>query len=156
MAYRRIETKFDQKQIVSEIYSRIMCDPAIGDDTVQKIADAMGRKRPTIYSYFHGQSAPPFLDFLHACVLATDGDPEIRKYLEPDGFELVFLAAVSPDKGTMFEECFDDHPELVAYHKVLTDPNSNPVDVERAYDSIIRELRENKVKWYLNRNGGAQ
>lgn len=156
MAYHRLETKFDLKQIVSEIYARIMCDPAIGDDTVQKIADAMGRARPTIYSYFHGQSAPPFLDFLHACVLATDGDPEIRKYLEPDGFTLSKDAVLSPDKGTIAEECLDDVPELAKYHMVCCDPTSTPVDVERAYDSAVRELGENKAKLYQSRNGGGQ
>ncbi|MCP4747274.1 MAG: hypothetical protein GY874_14210, partial [Desulfobacteraceae bacterium] len=59
-----------------------------GKGVVKKMAAKLSRAEVTIYDYLSGRTQPPFLDFLHAAVIATDGHAEIRKYLEPEQFEL--------------------------------------------------------------------
>ena len=54
---------------------------------VRRIADRMGLSESTIYDYLEGRIKTS-LEFIRAGVVATSGDPDVRKFLEPPGWSL--------------------------------------------------------------------
>lgn len=113
---------------------------------IGKIAEIMGLSQNTIYDYADGRIKPSPA-YLHAAVIVTDGHPDIKKFLEPEGWTLVKKAVVSPDKQTLAEECLDDLPTLALYHQTLSDPKANRTVICIAKDAVIREINENYALW---------
>lgn len=94
------------------------------------------------------------LDFLHAAVLASNADPKIRQYLEPDGMTLSFDHPATPDKAGIEAECLDDLPVVAAYHQSLMNPAAGEPDIKRAMDAAIAELRQNYNVWAAKQGKG--
>ena len=113
---------------------------------INKIASLMRLSPNTVYDYADGRIKPSPA-YLHAAVIVTDGHPDVKKFLEPEGWILVKKAVVSPDKQTMAEECLDDLPHLALYHQVLADLKSTRTEVIMAKDAVIREINENYALW---------
>jgi hypothetical protein len=116
------------------------------DGAVKRIAQKMHLQPRTVYDIMECRIKPSLL-YLHACCEATDGDPDIKKFLEPDGFQLVPKGVAVADKDTLAEECLDDLPALAAYHHALNDPDAREVEVIMAKDNLIREIEENHNQW---------
>lgn len=55
---------------------------------VRRIAEGMNLTESTIYDYLDGRIKAS-LPFLLAATVATDGDPDVKKFLEPPGWTLV-------------------------------------------------------------------
>lgn len=151
MAYHKIPRKFDCPEIASDLKNRLLYSDDINAGAIQTIADIMGASKRTVYATLDGDIKLS-LDFLHAATIATDGDPEITKYLEPDGFRLKKIGeTIKPDKATLAEECLDDVPALAKFHAVLSDPESKSYQVELARNTVIAELEQNVNKWKQDR-----
>ncbi|WP_319408807.1 hypothetical protein [uncultured Desulfosarcina sp.] len=151
MAYHKIPRKFDCPEIASDLKTRLLYSDDIDSSVTPAIADIMGISKRTVYATLDGEIKLS-LDFLHAAVIATDGDPAVCRYLEPDGFHLRKNDdQCIPDKATLAEECLDDVPSLARYHKVLADPDSKPYEVDLAMNAAIYELQQNRMKWRSDR-----
>jgi len=74
--------------------------------------------------------------------VASNGDPELRKYLEPDGYQLVPVKISSPDKLTVPEECCDDTQAAAELQKIVLDPNSKKIDAIIAMENLFAEIRQ--------------
>jgi len=148
MAYHKIPRKFDCPEISSDLKNRLLYSDDIDNGVIGKIAEIMGTSKRTVYATLDGDIKLS-LDFLHAATVATNGDPAICKYLEPDGFHLKKNVENSiPDKATLAEECLDDLPSLARYHAVLSArPRARQVEVELARNAAIYELEQNFNKW---------
>lgn len=116
------------------------------EGAVTKIASILGLAKRTIYDYLDGRIKIN-LPFLHACVIATNGDPDIKKFLEPVGWMLIPRGEHHPDKCTLAEECLDDVPALAEFHRVLNDPASTLTKITRAKTDLINEIMENIEAW---------
>jgi hypothetical protein len=155
MPFRKIAKKFDMKQIAADLKATLIYSDSISSCVIDRIAEITGYSKRSVYAVLAGEIELT-LDFLHACVVATDGDPEVRKYLEPDGFQLVRTFLAVSDKKTLAEECLDDVPMLAAYHAKLNDPKATKADVRRALDAVILELHENEARRNATiENGGG-
>jgi hypothetical protein len=84
---------------------------------------------------------------LHACVISTDGDPDIKKFFEPIGWLLIKKDSVIPDKKSLAEECLDDLPALAEFHAAVNIPESKISDVKKLLQKVQQEIRENYVLW---------
>jgi hypothetical protein len=147
MAYHKIPRKFDCPEIASALKNRLLYSDDVDSGVIRTIAAVMGISKRTVYATLDGEIKLS-LDFLHASVIATDGDPAVCKYLEPDGFHLrKDDNRCVPDKATLAEECLDDVPSLARYHEVLADPDSKANQVDLALNAVIFELQQNRVKW---------
>jgi hypothetical protein len=147
MAYHKIPRKFDCPEIASALKNRLLYSDDVDSGVIRTIAAVMGISKRTVYATLDGEIKLS-LDFLHAAVIATDGDPAVCKYLEPDGFHLrKDDNRCVPDKATLAEECLDDVPSLARYHEVLADPDSKANQVDLALNAVIFELQQNRVKW---------
>ena len=147
MAYHKIPRKFDCPEIASDLKNRLLYSDDVDSGVIRTIAAVIGISKRTVYATLDGEIKLS-LDFLHAAVIATDGDPAVCKYLEPDGFHLrKDDNRCVPDKATLAEECLDDVPSLARYHEVLADPDSKANQVDLALNAVIFELQQNRVKW---------
>ena len=147
MAYHKIPRKFDCPEIASDLKNRLLYSDDVDSGAIRTIASIMGISKRTVYATLDGEIKLS-LDFLHAAVIATDGDPAVCRYLEPDGFHLrKDDNRCVPDKATLAEECLDDVPSLARYHEVLADPDSKANQVDLALNAVIFELQQNRVKW---------
>lgn len=147
MAYRKIPRKFDCSGIADELKARLLYSSDIDSAAITTIADIMGVDKRTVYATLDG-NIKLSLDFLHAAVIATNGHPEITKYLEPDGFRLVRdPETIVSDKDTLAEECLDDLPALARFHAVLNDPAARSIDVILARNAAVYDLDQNVNKW---------
>ncbi|WP_319525731.1 hypothetical protein [uncultured Desulfosarcina sp.] len=147
MAYHKIPRKFDCPEIASDLKNRLLYSDDIDGSAIRTIAAIMGISKRTVYATLDGEIKLS-LDFLHAAAIATDGDPAVCKYLEPDGFHLrKDDNRCVPDKATLAEECLDDVPSLARYHEILADPDSKATRVDLALNAVIFELQQNRVKW---------
>lgn len=77
---------FANSEIAAEVKAAVLYRDY--DNPVQKIADMLGLKARTVYDYFDG-NIKISLPFLHACLIVTGGDPDVKKFLCPEGWELV-------------------------------------------------------------------
>ena len=126
MAFHKIPRKFDRPEIASDLKTRLLYSYDIDSSVINVIADIMGISKRTVYATLDGEIKLS-LDFLHAAVIATNGDPAVSKYLEPDGFHLKKNAENNlPDKPTLAEECLDDVPALARFHAVCCPPFPGP------------------------------
>jgi len=116
------------------------------DGAVKRIAERLGLSLRTIYDYLDGKIKPN-LRFIKTAVEVT-GDPDIKRLLEPEGWELVPAGAFAKhDKSTIAEECLDDLPHLAAFHAVLNDPASDYRTVIAARDALLTEIHQNVDLW---------
>lgn len=74
---------------------------------VKRIASLIRLSEASVYAYMN-QRTGMTLEFLHAAVIGTNGDPDVRKWLEPAGWGL--LQEVFIEKGTIpdWEKEFGD------------------------------------------------
>jgi len=152
MAYHKIPRKFDCPGIVDDLKNRLLYSDDIDSNAINIIADIIGTSKRTVYAVLDGDIKLS-LDFLHAATIATDGDPEITKYLEPEGFRMKKIGeTIAPDKATLAEECLDDVPALAKFHAVLTVPDVKLYQVELARNAVIAELEQNVNKWNADRD----
>ena len=54
--------------------------------TVKKIADILGLSQRTVYDYLDSRLKVN-LKFIQACLIATNGDRDVKKFLCPEGWE---------------------------------------------------------------------
>lgn len=73
------------EEIASEIH-RIITGRKENKQAVQKMAVILGKSQQTVYDCLYGRIKIN-LDFIRAAVKAT-GDPDIKSFLEPDGWVL--------------------------------------------------------------------
>ena len=146
MAFRKIPKKFDAEQMAADLKTLLVYSEHYPDTIVSRIAAELGVARRTVYDVLDGRIKVS-LDFLHACVIATNGDPEVKKYLEPEGFELITSAAsLGPVADSCEAECVDDLPPMAAFHTVVMH-SKNPRDVMLAYQVLLDEIRQDLVAW---------
>jgi len=141
----KIAKDFSNRAMANEIKIAILYKEE-NDGAVKRIAALLGLKRRTVYDYLDG-NIKINCRFLHAALIATDGDPDVRKFLEPEGWELVRSAAPIPDKTVIAEECLDDLPALAEYLTLINNRGAKHSDVKRALESVQRELHENYILW---------
>jgi hypothetical protein len=147
MAYRKIPKKFDMAEVAAELKNILLYSERFSNTgVVGRIAKELGCAPRTVYAYMDDDGINMSLDFLHAAAIATDGDPEVCRFLEPSGFCLQKCDnSLAPDKDTVAEECHDDHVRLTRYHEILLDQSAEDVEVEKAMDKAIRELKESFI-----------
>ena len=151
MAYHKIPKRFNIQEIAAELKTRLLYADDSDPGAIDRIADIIGSSKRTVYAILDGEIKLP-IDFLHAAVIATNGHPEVARFLEPDGFCLVKSSSeCMPDKSTLAEECLDDVQSLARYYKVLSDPASKSHEVDIALNEAIFELQQNRNKWRMDR-----
>ena len=123
--------KFNLSVAQEDIKARILYSNQVPDGIPERLADLLGIKKRTVYDILDGKIKMS-LDFLHALVIASDGDPELRKYLEPDGWSLTKSKCPKPDQGTLADECLNVLPSLVGLFTILNNPKSNKTMVKKA------------------------
>ena len=134
---------FSNAEIAAELKAAVLFREY--DNPVQKIADMLGLKNRTVYDYFDG-NIKISLPFLHACLIVTDGDPDIKKYLCPEGWDLVPVIH-SENVGDVEKECGNVHIAaselLMAIRAARSDgritPNERAI-IEKAMDNVRREI----------------
>jgi hypothetical protein len=141
------------KAVAAELKTQLLFSDRFDDKIVSRLAEVLGIARRTVYAVLSGD-IDLYLDFLHACVIVTCGDPEVRTYLEPEGYRLTAVSASPSDKPTLAQECLDDVPALARFHNVLNDPSSTMVDVTRAEEAVIDEIRQNSERFSIERARG--
>ncbi|WP_319410171.1 hypothetical protein [uncultured Desulfosarcina sp.] len=148
MAFHKIPRKFDCPEIASDLKTRLLYSDDIDSSVIPAIAEIMGTSKRTVYATLDGEIKLS-LDFLHAAAIATNGDPAVCKYLEPDGFHLKKNPENNlPDKPTLAEECLDDVPALARFHAVLSAvPRARKLNVDLARNAVVFELDQNVNKW---------
>lgn len=77
----------NNKEIAAELKVALLYQDA-NDGAVRRIAEELGLNLRTIYDYLDCKIKPS-IRFLRAAVKATDGDPAIKRILEPEGWKLV-------------------------------------------------------------------
>lgn len=100
MAYRKIPKKFDWVEIAKDVKIAVLFREDAGQNPVAVISEITGLKPRSVYGYLSGETKID-LDFLHAAHIATGGDHEIGKYLEPDGWRLDPADWPAPDKTNL-------------------------------------------------------
>jgi hypothetical protein len=53
-----------------------------------------------------------------------------------------------PTNDKIAEECLDDYEHLLEYHRALRDPDATPLEVDRALECAIAELKDNRTLKY--------
>jgi hypothetical protein len=156
MAFHKIPRKFDITKIALDLKNRLLYSDDIDSSVIQTIADVMGTSKRTVYATLDGEIKLS-LDFLHAAAIATNGDPEVCKYLEPEGFRMKKSGqSIAPEKATLAEECLDDVPALARFHAVLSKcPRSRQLDVDLAKNAVIYELEQSVNKWREEGEGSS-
>jgi len=147
VTYRKIPKKINIQEAAAAIKARLLYSEDIDPGIVRVIADIMGVARRTVYAILDGEIKIS-LDFLHAAVIATNADPQVTVYLEPDGFHLEpdREKAVS-DKTTLAEECLDDVQALAKFHSALMTPETKSYQIELARNAVVYELDQNINRW---------
>jgi len=92
------------EEIASEIH-RIITGRKENKQAVHKIADILGKSQQTIYDCLYGRIKIN-LDFIRAAVQAT-GDPDIKSFLEPDGW-ILYKKPVTGEVSPNFEKEVND------------------------------------------------
>ena len=119
-----------------------------GLDAVAIIAEITGLQRPSVYSYLDGKTKMS-VDFLHAAFLATNGDHDIGKYLEPEGWRLDPADWPTPDKAHVAEQCLMDLPALAEFHRLIHS-DAPQHEIKAAKKALIREIQRSYVFWCKN------
>jgi len=125
---------------------------------VECMARFMNRSKWTVYDYLNRRiqwfkDIATGLTFLHAAVVATGGDPDIKKHLEPPGWKLVKDDLSVSDADTLEREILDNHPRTVAFEQALLAPRENADrkarrrDLKQKLDAVIDGFRRDYVKW---------
>jgi hypothetical protein len=120
-------------------------------DSVKNISTLTGFTKRTVYGYLDGEIKIT-LNFIHAAVIATDGDPDIKKFLEPDGWRLIPIDIPAPGRENLPEECLDDLAALAEFHEALINPASREKDIEDIYRKVREELEQDLVLWRQKRH----
>lgn len=153
MAYRDIPKKIDWDEIAPELKTRLLYNEEIDSGVVIRIAKVMGCSKEKIYKTLDGD-IPLDMDFLHAAVIGSNGDPEVRKYLEPKGYGLQPTDIPKPDKLTVPEECCDDTQASAALQKIVNDPDSTETQALIAMEHLFTEIRQTvKLRYRPETNG---
>ncbi len=118
--------------------------------TVRKIAEVMGLSQRTVYDYLDNRLKVN-LKFLQACLIATNGDHDVKKFLCPDGWDLV-PTDHSPVIGHSEKEHGDINIASAELLKIIRDAKADgkitPMEksrIERGIDAIRRELNDINV-----------
>jgi transcriptional regulator with XRE-family HTH domain len=121
MAYRKIPRKFNLPEIAADLQNQLLYAEDSDPSAIKQIADIMGMEKRTVYSILSGKIKIS-LDFLHAATIATNGYPEVSKYLEPNGFCLKKIKSdIESDKGTVDGEAVDVTMALTKLVKTARD-----------------------------------
>lgn len=91
-------------EIASEIH-RIITGRKANKQAVQKMAAILNKSQQTIYDCLYGRIKIN-LDFIRAAVEAT-GDPDIKAFLEPDGW-ILYQKPASDEISSNFEKEVND------------------------------------------------
>lgn len=115
--------------------------------TVRKIAEVMGLSQRTVYDYLDNRLKVN-LKFIQACLIATNGDHDVKRFLCPDGWDLV-PTNHSPVVGDIEKECGDVHIAvselLITIRAAKADGKITPMErsrIERAIDAVRREIND--------------
>ena len=109
----------DIKAIAQDIKTTVLYSGR-HDGAVIRIAELTGLSRRTVYDYFDG-TIKMTLDFIKAAVIATDGDPEIKKHLEIPGWELVRKVTAVAPKSDLEKELGDVSISASMLHQKVRD-----------------------------------
>jgi hypothetical protein len=107
----------DYKAISQELKTAILYSGR-HDGAVKRISEITGLGIRTIYNYLDGDIKMN-LDFIKAATLATDGDPEIKKHLEPEGWALAKKIRVVAPIGKIEKELGDISIEASSFHALV-------------------------------------
>ena len=117
------------------------------DGAVKEIAEIMNLSRRTVYDYLDGRIKIN-VSFLHAACLASNGDPDIKKFLEPKGWKLV-PAAEGTVEGNVEKELGDIHLAAAKVHETVREAvEDGRIDrverwrIMREIDALRREIAE--------------
>ena len=137
----------NSKEIAQEVKICILFRDE-NDGALKRIAEILGLSRRTVYAYLDGEIKMS-IDFLHAACIATDGDPDVKKFLEPDGWELsrkIFAASPTDD---IERELGDVHVAAGTLHadvrKVISGGEILPADrsgIIRSIEMLKHQIAE--------------
>ncbi len=144
MLFEKIRS-ISEIEISNDIKGNVLYETS-GEGLVSRLSQLLFKKPQTIYDYFKNKiKVSGKLWWHHALVIASDGHPDAKKYLEPEGYRLISTEKIVPDKLTLDEEIIDNIPFIADYVKVLRDPSSRQIDVDNALADVIREFKEDYV-----------
>jgi transcriptional regulator with XRE-family HTH domain len=134
-------------EIASELHG-ILTTRTENKGSIKEIAYALNLSEATVYSYLYGKIKMS-LRFLHAAVEATNGDPDVKKFLEPRGWCLGrSTVALNPSKNWE-KELGDIGIATGNLHTVVRESlrdgiiaPSEHVSVRRGIDTIKKELAD--------------
>lgn len=137
----------DNDVMASELHTAITCKNS-NKGSVKKIAKTLGLEDRSVYDYLYGKIKIS-LDFLLAAVTATDGDPDIRKFLEPEGWRLQPERNCKAPTDNIEKEMLDvlvaisDLAEFA--RKAVLEKNLTPevmTEIHKKAGNVMRQLSE--------------
>jgi rRNA maturation endonuclease Nob1 len=130
----------NNKEIAAELKVALLYQDA-NDGAVRRIAEELGLNLRTIYDYLDCKIKPS-IKFLHAAVKATDGDPAIKRILEPPGWKLVRAEDVLSPTSDWEKELSDIGIASSRLHLAVRKARQDN-KIDRTEYSKIRRLIEN-------------
>jgi len=155
---KKVPKRIDFREIAEQIKARVLFSDEIGPDFVPKVAQEMGIEKKTVYDYLD-RRIKLNLDFLHAIVISSDGDPVLKSYLEPEGWSLRKVAPPKLSERTLPEDLLSTHSELAKLERLLTKSFSRSstnqfAAIEVQFMRVVQDLRSSVQKWKVE-NGIA-
>ncbi|WP_027360145.1 hypothetical protein [Desulforegula conservatrix] len=137
---------FTNSEIAAELKAALLYREY--DNPVQKVADMLGLKARTVYDYFDGHIKIS-LPFLHACLIVTGGDRDVKKFLCPEGWDILPMTVHSTRTEDIETEFGDVHIAFGDLQKAIraakADSNTSPskmAEIEKLLDSVRVELND--------------
>ena len=127
------------EEIASEIH-RIITGRKENKQAVQKMANILGKSQQTIYDCLYGRIKIN-LDFIRAAVEAT-GDPDIKSFLEPDGW-ILYKKPVADEITSNFEKEVNDIFLAVSH---LSESIKDAIKDGRISQQELAELKRLRVE----------
>jgi transcriptional regulator with XRE-family HTH domain len=157
MVYKKLPKKYNAKQLAKMVKNRVLFSNDVPADIVRRIADEMGLSKKTIYDYLSGRIRPD-LDFLHALVVASDGDPVLKKILEPNGWILKRATVPTPSGKSISADILCLHPDLTRFETLLTEPipdsaGNQLARIEAQLEFVEKGLRRAVENWKAEHMG---
>ena len=138
---------FSNAEIAAELKTAVLYRDY--ENPVKQISEILGLSARTIYDYFDG-NIKISLPFLHACLIVTGGDPDVKKYLCPEGWDIAPSSQKAPTKNVE-KECGDIHIAVsdlvVEIRKALEDGKITPDEragIEKKFNNSIVQMNEVK------------
>jgi len=137
----------NDKEITNELKNALLFDSTIDDGVVTRIANITGFSKRTVYDYLDGKIRMSTA-FLHAAVIASDGHPRVKSFLEPQGWMLTPKATVKSCEAPDWEkEMGDVHIAAANLHGSLREALADGSISESELNRLIRDGDDLRREW---------